>query len=341
MMNFQWYIVIITFIFSVFFSGMEIAFLSSDKFYIELLSKKGNISAKIFSYFNNNSSQYISTMLVGNCIALVVFCIFIAKILNPYIQVYIHSEIGLLIIETFSSTLFILVTMEFFPKNLFRINPNQTLIMFAVPMFIIYWLLYPIVYIINELAEIILRIFFGTKLQDEKISFGRIDLDYYVRENTSQIHGKQKLEHEVKIFRRALNFSKVKVRDCMVPKTEIVAINVNAPIEELKEKIIETRFSKILIYRNNINDLIGYTHLHELFKKPESIVSILMPALIVHESMLANEVLTLFLQQHKSMAIVINEFDETAGILTVEDIIEEIFGEIEDEHDKEELVERN
>jgi len=277
---------------------------------------------------------------VGNCITLVVFSIFMAEILNPHIVAYIDSPILILLLTTVLSTIFILVTAEFLPKNLFRINPNRTLSFFAIPLLLVYIALYPIVFITNKIARFILRFVLGTKFPEKKIVFGKTDLAHYVQENTSAEIQKQDIENEVKIFKRALGFSKVKARDCMIPRTEITAINIDDSVEELRKMFIETRLSKILVYRDSVDNIIGYTHSYEIFKRPESISSVLLPVLIVPESMPANEVLTLFIQQHKSVALVVDEFGGTSGMLTMEDIIEEIFGEIEDEHDKEEMIEK-
>lgn len=349
-MSFQWVIVLIMLVLSALFSGLEIAFLTANKFRIELLGKRNIFPAPILSFFAKHSAHYISTMLVGNCITLVVFSIFMAAILEPYLNIYIHSPVLLLILQTILSTLLVLFAAEFIPKNLFRKNPNRILSVFALPLLFIYWTLYPVVFIINKMALFFLKFFFNTTFPVNKIAFGRIDLDHYIRESTSpdsdsyrNYRGamqKQEVENEVKIFKRALGFSKIKARDCMIPRTEIAAIDIDAPIEELRKKFIETRLSKILVYRSSIDNIIGFTHSYEIFKKPENILSVLLPIPIIPESMPANETLTLFIQQHKSIALVVDEFGGTAGILTMEDIIEEIFGEIEDEHDKEELVEK-
>jgi len=279
-------------------------------------------------------------MLVGNCISLVVFTIFMAHILEPILEPYIHSQVLILLLTTLVSTILILVTAEFLPKNLFRINPNKILSFFALPLVVVYFVLYPIVFITNKIAKVFLRFVLGTKFPEKEIAFGRIDLVHYIHESTSTTTQRTELENEVKIFKRALGFSKVKARDCMIPRTEIAAISVDNTADNLRKMFIETRLSKIMIYRGGVDNIIGYTHSSEIFKKPENILSILLPLLIVPESMPANEVLTLFIQQHKSVALIVDEFGGTAGMLTMEDIIEEIFGEIEDEHDKEEMIEQ-
>ena len=320
---------------------MEIAFITSNKFRIELENKQGGLSAKILSYFNKYPSRYLGTMLLGNNIALVVFGIVMEEQLSPFFRQYISSATGTLLIQTFISTLFILVAAEFLPKNLFRINPNLMLNVFAFPLIIIYYVLYPVVSLTTWISEFILRNIFGVKLaQDKSISFGRVDLDNYIKEGASFTKEQQEYDHEIKIFQNALDFSNVKARECMVPRTEIIALDVSDPVADLRQKFIQTRLSKILIYENSIDHIIGYTHSHELFRKPESIKSILRPIAIVPESMHTRDVLTTFIQQRKSIAVVVDEFGGTSGMLTIEDVIEEIFGEIEDEHDKEELVEK-
>ncbi|MDP1745877.1 MAG: hemolysin family protein [Bacteroidota bacterium] len=325
---------------SAFFSGMEIAFITSNKLRIELENKQGSFSAKILSHFNKYPSRYLATMLVGNNIALVIFGIYMDEELSHSMEHYISSKVLLLLISTFLSTMLILVVAEYLPKNLFRINPNKTLSLFVFPLTIVYGVLYPVVLITIGFSEFILKRLFRVKIEKENIAFTMIDLDNYLREGTSALETKAEKDHEIQIFQNALDFSSVKARECMIPRTEIIALDVNESIEELKNKFIQTRLSKILIYSENIDNIIGYAYSKELFKKPESIRNILLPVSIVPESMAASEVLTVFIQQHKSIAVVVDEFGGTSGMLTMEDIIEEIFGEIEDEHDKEEMIEK-
>jgi CBS domain containing-hemolysin-like protein len=333
-------IIIVSLVASAFFSGMEIAFLTSNKLQIELHSKQGILSAKIFSYFIKRQPAYISSMLVGNNIAHVVFGIFMAEALLPFITPYTSHEVAILVIQTAISTIIILFASEFTPKNLFRINPNGVLRLMAFPVFIVYWILFPLVSIFTCIADFLMKNILRIRFPEIPLSFGRVDLDNYVRESLEKISPKEQVEHEVKIFHRALDFSSVKSRECMIPRTEIVAIEVNEPVDELKRMFSETRLSKILIYRGSMDNIIGYVHSHELFRKPENILSILLPVIVIPEAMPANEVLTLFIQQRRSIAIVVDEFGGTAGMLTMEDVMEEIFGEIEDEHDREELIEK-
>ncbi len=333
-------IILITLIASAFFSGLEIAFITSNKLRIELESKQGNLSAKILSYFNKYPSRYLGTMLLGNNIALVIFGIYMDEELKPVFEQYFSSKIVILLISTFISTLLILVTAEFLPKNIFRINPNRTLSLFAFPLTLVYGLLYPIVMLTIGFSEFILKKILGVKIEKENAAFTMIDLDNYLREGTSTEETKVGVDHEIQIFQNALDFSSVKARECMVPRTEILALDVENSIEELKQKFIQTRLSKILIYSKSIDNIIGYVYSKELFKNPDSIRGILLPVSIVPESMPASEVLTVFIQQHKSIAVVVDEFGGTSGMLTMEDVMEEIFGEIEDEHDKEEMIEK-
>lgn len=333
-------IILIAILASAFFSGLEIAFITSNKLRIELESKQGNFSAKILSYFNKYPSRYLGTMLLGNNIALVIFGIYMDEELSHMMGQYISSKVLILLVSTFLSTMLILVVAEYLPKNFFRINPNKTLSLFVFPLTLVYGLLYPVVLITIGFSEFILKKIFRVKIEKEKIAFTMIDLDNYLREGTSAIEKKAEKDHEIQIFQNALDFSSVKARECMIPRTEIIAMDVNESIDELKNKFIQTRLSKMLIYSENIDNIIGYAYSKEMFKNPQSIRNILLPVSIVPESMAASEVLTVFIQQHKSIAVVVDEFGGTSGILTMEDIIEEIFGEIEDEHDKEEMIEK-
>jgi len=326
---------------SAFFSGMEIAFVSSNKLKIELDRNQGNFYAKIISPMISRQSGFIGTMLVGNNIALVVYGIMMAKSLEPLIARITTSGIIILSVQTIISTLIILVTAEFLPKTIFKINPNKTLQIFAVPVAIIYFLLYVPVFITIGISKIFLRFFLKVETSDEKPAFGRVDLEYYLEQAAEDVEEKEEeLEHEVRILRNALDFSKVKARECMVPRTEIIAFELEASLEELKQKFIETGLSKILIYRDTIDHIIGYIHSYEMFKKPDSIKSILLPTSIVPETMTADEILKDFIKENRSITVVVDEFGGTSGIITIEDVVEEIFGEIEDEHDSETLTEK-
>lgn len=317
---------------------MEIAFVSANRFKVEVERKKGTLSASIIGQFLEKPSQFISALLVGNNIALVVYGITMAKVLEPWIRTYTEQESAILIVQTVLSTLLILVTAEFLPKAFFRIDPNRMLDIFAVPARVVYFLLYPLVWIIDRFSQQVLASLFKVRLNEEQMTFGRSDLDEYVNEFTSN-EEEEEIDSEIQIFRNALNFSDIKVRECMIPRVEIIAMSIEDDIDELKAKLIETGLSKILIYRDDIDNIIGYVHSFELFQKPKSIKAIIRPISLVPESTKVKDLLTQFGQQHRSVAVVLNEFGGTAGMVTVEDIVEEIFGEIEDEHDKEELVE--
>ena len=336
----SWAVVLLTLLFSAFFSGMEIAFVTANKLRIELKKKQGLLSAKILSGFLKRPSRFIGTMLVGNTIALVIYGIEMAQILRPLLQMIITSEITIFIIQTVLATLLVLVTAEFVPKALFRINPNRILNFFAVPVWVIYYLLYPLVYIITGTSEFILKKIFRVAFSEEKPVFGMIDLNHILKESAFGIHKNRKAEPGIQIFRNALEFSNIKLKECMVPRTEIVAMDVKESIDTLKQNFVDTGFSKILIYQDEIDHIIGYTHSYELFKKPLTIESILLPVSMVPETMPANELLKTLIKQRKSIAVVVDEFGGTAGIITTEDIMEEIFGEIADEHDIERLTEK-
>ena len=330
--------IIVCLVLSAFFSGMEIAFVSANRFKVEVDKKQGKLSASIIASFLEQPSRFISTLLVGNNIALVVYGITMAKILKPWIDVYTSSESAILVIQTIISTLLILVTAEFLPKAFFRINPNRMLDIFAFPAKVCYVLLYPLVWVIDRFSKQILAALFKVKLNEEKMTFGRSDLDEYVNEFISY-DDEESVDSEIQIFRNALSFSDIKVRECMIPRTETIALEINEDIEFLWNKFVETGLSKILIYRDDIDNIIGYVHALELFQKPKNIKNIIRPISLVPESTKVKDLLKLFGQQHRSVAVVLNEFGGTAGMVTVEDIIEEIFGEIEDEHDKEDLTE--
>lgn len=317
---------------------MEIAFVSANRFKIEVDRKKGLLAGSIIGGFLEQPSRFISALLVGNNIALVVYGITMAKVLEPWIRNMTHSESIILLLQTVLSTLLILVTAEFLPKAFFRINPNRMLDIFAVPAKVFYVLLYPLVWVIDRFSKQILSALFKVKLNEEKMTFGRSDLDEYVNEFTGNDE-EESVDSEIQIFRNALNFSDIKVRECMIPRTEIIALDISTEIDELRQKLVDTGLSKILIYRGDIDNIIGYVHSFELFQKPSSINSIIRPINLIPESTKVKDLLKQFGQQHRSVAVVLNEFGGTAGMITVEDIIEEIFGEIEDEHDKEVLIE--
>lgn len=324
---------------SAFFSGMEIAFISANRFKLEVERKKGNTAATIISGFLDRPSRFISSLLVGNNIALVVYGILMASVLEPLFSPITDSSMVILLLQTVIATLIVLVTAEFIPKAFFRINPNRMLTLFAIPAKAASVLLYPVVWVIDRFSNKLLSLLFKMRVNEEKISFGRLDLDQFVNEYSGNGTEEENVENEVRIFRNALAFSELKVRECMVPRTEIEAMDINGDVDELRKRLIDTGYSKMLIYREDIDNIIGYVHSFELFQQPKSIRNIIRPISLVHESTKAKDLLKQFAQQHRSVAVVLNEFGGTAGMVTVEDIIEEIFGDFDDEHDTEELLE--
>jgi putative hemolysin len=323
--------------FSAFFSGMEIAFISSSKLKIELDYKKGLFSAKILSFFSSKPAWFIAAMLIGNNTALVVFTLYVADLVEPYLLTFNINSTLVLLIQTLFSTFFILLFAEFLPKAIFRLNPNYTLRFFSVILFIIYVFLWPLTAVVVFLTNTILKVF-GNKESIDKVSFKKTDLDLYIKELKTDLEEGEEMEHDVKIFHNALSFSEVIARDCMVPRNEIIALEINDNIEDLKNLFLESGHSRIIIYKDNIDNIIGYVHSIELFKIPISIKSMLIPLSIVPESMSGIKLLEDFIEKKRSVSVVVDEYGGTSGILTMEDIIEEIFGEIDDEHDQEELI---
>lgn len=325
---------LVTMAFSAFFSGMEIAFVSVDKLRFEMDKREGLTSA-ILSYFFRNPNNFISTMLVGNNIALVIYGIFMASLIDTYLLSHVISnEFLSLLVQTVLSTLVILVTGEFLPKTLFKINPNFILRLFALPLMVCYIVLFPISKLASGLSSVFLRLL-GLKVnkEDSARAFGKVDLDYFVQNSIEHAADEEKLDTEVKIFQNALDFSNVKIRDCMVPRTEIVAVEEDASLEELKNLFVESGISKIIVYQGNIDNVVGYVHSSEMFRNPTDLKQHVKELPIVPETMTAHKLMRLFMQQKKSIAVVVDEFGGTAGIVTLEDLVEEIFGDIEDEHD--------
>ena len=326
-------------IFSAFFSGMEIAFISSSKLKIEIDNKKGQFSAKILSFFSSKPAWFIAAMLIGNNIALVIYTLYVAELIEPYLTSLALNSSIILLFQTLFSTFFILLFAEFLPKSIFRLNPNYTLRIFSLILFVFYIILWPITAFVVNLSTSILKLF-GNEESINKVSFKKTDLDLYINELKKDLEIGEEMEHDVKIFHNALSFSKVIARDCMVPRNEIVALEINDKIEALKELFLESGHSRIIIYKENIDNIIGYVHSIELFKTPISIKSMLIPISIVPESISGIKLLEDFIDKKISVSVVVDEYGGTSGILTMEDIIEEIFGEIDDEHDQEELIHR-
>ena len=327
--------ILITMAFSAFFSGMEIAFVSSNKLRFEMDRNEQSITSRILSIFYHNPNNFISTMLVGNNIALVIYGILMAELIEQNLLAgYITNEFLLVLTQTIISTLIILVTGEFLPKTLFKINPNFTLSLFAIPTFICYIVLYPISKFASGISSVLLLLT-GTKINKEasEKAFTKVDLDHFIQSSIENSANEEEINTEVKIFQNALDFSSIKIRDCMVPRTEIIAIEDDASMEELMELFVEKGISKIIVYQDNIDNITGYIHSSELFREPENWQQCIRQLPIVPETMNANKLMKIFMQQKKSLAVVVDEFGGTSGIVALEDLVEQIFGEIEDEHD--------
>ena len=334
-------VIIITLFCSAFFSGMEIAFVSANRLKIELDNKRGTTAGRILAFFVKNTSNFISAMLLGNNISLVIYGIYMALLLGPPLETLIGADYTavILLIQTIISTLIVLITAEFLPKAIFRINPNGIMSVAAIPLLILYWAFFIPVWIIILFSNLFLKIM-KTDIDDSQQVFTKIDLDHYVRDLNDRIEEDAHMENEIQILNNALEFSKIKARDCLVPRTDIVACNIEDDISMLKEKFIASGLSKILIYRDTIDNIIGYVHAYELFNKPDYIKNVMLPIGVVPEAILAKELLKQFSKNKRNIVVVVDEYGGTSGIITVEDIIEEIFGEIEDEHDINETFEK-
>ncbi|MBO3699849.1 hemolysin family protein [Roseivirga sp. E12] len=333
-------IILVCLVFSAFFSGAEIAFVSASKLQIELQGQQGKLGGRILSFFTKKPSRLINTALVGNTIALVIYGIYMATLLEPWIAERLPESINttstVVLSQTILSTIIVLVTAEFTPKSIFLINPNSLLNILSIPLIIVFGLMFPFVWIIEQMSRFIIIYVLRQKYAEDRQVFGLTDLGNYIKRNTHEDVKKAKIEVDTKIFNNALEFKTVRVRECMIPRTEISAVDVEDDIEELKKEFYESSHTKVLVHKGSIDEIIGYCHVLELFKKPQDIESILTPILIVPETMLANELMIQFIQERKSLALVVDEFGGTSGIVSLEDVIEEIFGEIQDEHDEDE-----
>lgn len=335
-------VIIFTLILSAFFSGSEMAFLSSNRLMIELNRKKNPGFSKLTDVFYKNTGLFISTILVGNNIALVVYGLYMGKIIEPGIKQYIESETTTLLLQTVFSTLVILITAEFLPKIIFRINPSMAMNIFAVPLTLFYWLFYPISNLTLAFSNFFIRKILkaNNPPQKENIVIGRVDLDHLITEHQEKATENLPLPEEVKFFKNALDFSTIKVRECSVPRTDLEAVEIDDSLENLRDLFVETGFSKILVYKENIDNIVGYVHVSQMFKNPKKLRNIISPISVVPESMTANKLLEIFTKEHRSIVLVVDEFGGTYGIVTLEDILEEIFGEINDEHDTSDLTEK-
>ncbi len=330
---------IISLFFSAFFSGVEIAFVSANKLQLELEKSKTKISSKMKSFFCRNESDFITTMLVGNNISLVIYGIAMTKILTSKLELYIGSDSLLLLLQTFIATIIVLVTAEFLPKAIFRISPNYILNIFTIPIWLLFVALRPAAIVMFKISNFLLKYVLNQKKNDGNTTFGKNDLDDLLS-NVKSADGHQDQSVEVEMLQNALDLSEKRVRECMVPRTEIIATDFNTPLHVVKSKFIQTKLSKILVYKNNIDNIVGYIHSFDLFKNPKNIKSILLPLSFVPESMKAMELLNEFIENNKGVAVVVDEFGGTAGMITIEDVTEEIVGEIMDEHDHEEIYDQ-
>lgn len=334
-------IISISLVASAFFSGMEIAFVSCDKLRLELDKNKHLINAKIINRFLQTPGQFIATMLVGNNIALVVYSLSFASILDILMSGYALNQSLRLFIQTIISTLIILIVAEFLPKTVFKFKNNQALNLLSVPAAFFYYLFYPITHFSLRISKFLLKFLFNAEIgpKQEQRVFGKTDLDHFLGEMENfQGTNQHDFDSEIKLFRNALDFSKIKIRDCMVPRPEIELIEINAGIEPLKQKFIDTGYSKILVYKEKSDNIVGYAHSSDLFNHPQNIEACLRKVSFVPETMEANKLLAKLLREHKSTALVVDEFGGIAGMITTEDILEEIFGEIEDEHDTPNII---
>ncbi len=332
-------IIIICLILCAFFSGMEIAFISSNKIYLEIEKKQDNFLSQILTKLTEKPSQFIATMLIGFNVAIVVYSFFMGDLLMKWFEslgIEFSSLVNLLL-QTVLSTLIVLITSEFLPKVFFQIYANSFVKYFAIPAYFFYLLFYFVSTFIMWISDTILKRFFKTEGDFVPLFFSKIELGNYISEQMNHFEDHENVDSEIQIFQNALEFSGVKARDIMTPRTEIAGVDILDSVDDLKEMFIKTGYSKIMVYQNSLDDCIGYVHSFELFKKPKTIKSILIRVEYVPETIFIKEALDLLIKKRKSVAVVLDEYGGTAGIMTIEDIVEELFGEIEDEHDSDEI----
>lgn len=328
-------IILTTLVLSAFFSGFEIAYVSSNKVHLEILKKQEGVIANVLTKLTRKPSKLLATMLVGNNVALVVYGFEMGKVMTALLPEFFQNVLW----HTIISTLIILITAEFMPKVFCQIYANQLLKIFAIPAYFFYLLFYPLSSFVMWISDFVLRVFFKTKGDYVPLSFTKVELVDYISEQLENVPKKEEMDSEVQMFQNALEFSGVKAREIMIPRTEIVAVELNESIENLIATFVSSGFSKILIYNENIDDILGYVHSFDMFKKPKNIKEVLIPIVNIPETIQINEVLNLLTRKRKSMAVVLDEYGGTSGIVTLEDIVEELFGEIEDEHDKDKFIE--
>lgn len=332
-------IAIISLLFSAFFSGVEIAFISANKLQLELDKSKKRISSRMIAFFSKNESDFITTMLVGNNIALVIYGIVMTQILTPKLEIIFHSDFVLLLIQTVIATSIVLITAEFLPKAIFRIFPNQILNIFSIPICLVFIFLRPAAILMLKTANLLLKYILKQNIPEDKQVFDKTDLDDFLS-NVKSSEDSEENRVEVEMLQNALDLSEKRVRECMIPRTDIVAIDILSSIDEVKQKFVQTKFSKLLVFKENMDNIIGYIHSYDLFKSPKNIKSVLLPLPFVPESMKAMELLNQFIESNRGVAVVLDEFGGTAGMITIEDVTEEIVGEIVDEHDIDEVTDQ-
>jgi putative hemolysin len=335
------FIIILSLLLSFFFSGLEIAYVSANKLQMHVESRKVSLTGRLFSRITNSPVRFLATLLLGNTLALVLFGVVSASVLANMLAGFHFSSLGILGIQSVITTFIILVVGDFIPKNLFRANPNRVLKLFTLPCIIAYYILMPFTFAVLAFVNFLIKKVFRVTLVRYKSTFTKTDLFSFIEDHSNAADETPgEVEHEVKIFRNALSFPDVKVRDCMIPRMEIAGIETAAGFEKLKEMFEKMGLSKMVVYKDGIDNIIGYVHFHAMFKKVPDIHDILIQAPLVPESMPAKDALRILMQQHKSLSVVVDEFGMTSGIITTEDILEEIFGEIADEHDRDDQVEK-
>jgi CBS domain containing-hemolysin-like protein len=341
-------IIVVSLILSAFFSGMELAYISSNKIHIEIEKKQDGILARILTKLTSKPSKFIATMLIGNNIALVIYGFFMGDLLVSWFQMVLPQTSGVLYLllndfslltQTVISTLVILVTAEFLPKVFFQIYANTLIKALAIPAYIFYMLFSMLSDFVIWISDVVLKRFFKTEGDQVQLAFTKVELGNYINEQMQSVEAHDQVDSEIQIFQNALEFSGVKAREVMVPRTEIIAVEINDTMANLSALFTETGCSKILVYKESIDDILGYAHAFQLFKKPKTIKEMVLPVELVPETMLINDILNVLIKKRKSIAVVLDEYGGTSGIMTVEDIVEELVGEIEDEHDRVDLIE--
>ena len=341
-------IIIVSLILSAFFSGMEIAYVSSNKIHIEIEKKQDGILAKALTKLTAKPSKFITTMLIGNNIALVIYGFFMGDLLvkwfqsllptsSPFLD-YLFTDLSLLS-QTVVSTFVILITAEFLPKVFFQIYANTLIKGLAIPAYVFYMLFTFVSDFVIWISDFVLKVFFKTEGDQIQLAFTKVELGNYISEQMESVEEQDEVDSEIQIFQNALEFSEVKAREVMIPRTEIIAVDINDSIKSLNALFTETGRTKILVYKDTIDDILGYVHSFQLFKKAKSIKAMMVPVEFVPETVLIKDVLSVLTKKRRSIAVVLDEYGGTSGMMTVEDIVEELFGEIEDEHDLVDLVE--